>query len=329
MGHLIGGRLLGRVTLRSDGRSPGPEDDLRVVTKDVQLSEREIWTAEPVDFRFGSSYGRGREMHIRLTPGDDSRPSDSPGAERGRAGVVRADPRDRSAAPRAQSGENAAGASDGAAPPGAGSVSFSNGPMEISCNGPLQFDMSRQEATFRDHVDVWRIIPNSQSDLLTCELLTIHFAPKRENPANPASKEDGQEKALAGRPGAAMGPRRGGAGGARLARPKGFRPAASNWNTISGRAAISLESAVEAWMRQGSNEIHCPSLKYQPGPAGRLGQVLARGPGWFRGEKDPQPAGQLAAVAAARRVRNSRSKSRGVSRISCWSGRKARTRSFR
>ena len=57
--------------------------------------------------------------------------------------------------------------------------------------------------------------------------------------------------------------------------------------------SISLESTVEAWMRQGGNEIHCPSLKYQPGPAGRLGQVLARGPGWFRGQKDAKPAGQL------------------------------------
>ena len=59
-----------------------------------------------VDFRFGGSYGRGREMHIRLAPGDDSRPSDSPGPNVGGLESVRAEARDRSAAPRSQPGED-------------------------------------------------------------------------------------------------------------------------------------------------------------------------------------------------------------------------------
>ena len=93
---------------------------------------------------------------------------------------------------------------------------------------------------------------------------------------------------------------------------QGVQASGQQLHTISGRAAIVLESAAEAWMRQGSNEIHCSSLKYQPGPAGRLGQVLARGPGWFRGEKDPQPAGQFAAAAAAARRVETAAASRGA-----------------
>ena len=79
--------------------------------------------------------------------------------------------------------------------------------------------MARQEATFRDRVNVWRIIPNSQSDQLTCELLTIHFAPKRENAAKPASA-GGVKKKLSLADLEPQWIRRGRPGGARFARPR-------------------------------------------------------------------------------------------------------------
>jgi hypothetical protein len=293
MGHLTGGRMLGPVTIRSDGRSPGPEDDLRVSTTDVQLSEREIWTTEVVDFRLGGNYGRGKEMHIRLAPGDDSRPSDSPGLNVGGlesfelSHII-----DRLHLEGNRAKTSPAQAAGRAPSSAAANANLSSGPMEISCHGPLQFDMARQEATFRDRVNVWQIIPNSQSDQLTCELLTIHFAPKRENPANPASKESDKKKSSLGD----LEPQWIRAEGEPVVFDSQFHGVQASGQQLEydiWTGSISLESTVEAWMRQGSNEIHSPSLKYQPGPPGRLGQVVARGPGWFRGQKDAKSTGQF------------------------------------
>ena len=69
IGRLLGGRLNGQITIRSGGKSPGPEDDLKVVTRDLTMSEELIETEHEVDFRLGSSYGRGRRMRIKLLPG--------------------------------------------------------------------------------------------------------------------------------------------------------------------------------------------------------------------------------------------------------------------
>ena len=68
IGRLVEGHFPGRVTIRSQGKLPGPEDDLMVVTRDVQLTEQHVWTMNAVDFRWGPHNGRGQEMHIRLLP---------------------------------------------------------------------------------------------------------------------------------------------------------------------------------------------------------------------------------------------------------------------
>jgi len=69
IGRLVAGTLEGQIVIRSAGREPGSEDDLWITTRDVQLTERSIWTAEPVFFRWGPHYGRGREFRISLIPG--------------------------------------------------------------------------------------------------------------------------------------------------------------------------------------------------------------------------------------------------------------------
>src|SRR5262249_34293055 len=59
IGKLIGGELLGDVEIRSDQREIGPEDDLRITTRNVALNQSEITTPEEVEFRLGPHYGRG------------------------------------------------------------------------------------------------------------------------------------------------------------------------------------------------------------------------------------------------------------------------------
>ena len=69
VGRLVGGRLKGKVTIRSDWKEPGPEDDLLITTSDVRLTEQTISTPNPVDFRWGPHFGRGRDMVIKLLAG--------------------------------------------------------------------------------------------------------------------------------------------------------------------------------------------------------------------------------------------------------------------
>ncbi len=66
IGRLMGGRLSGPITIRSQGKQPGPEDDLLIRTNDVELNEQEISTPNPVEFTWGKNSGRGQDMHIKL-----------------------------------------------------------------------------------------------------------------------------------------------------------------------------------------------------------------------------------------------------------------------
>jgi hypothetical protein len=71
IGRLIGGQLTGRITIRSGGRLPGPEDNLLITTRDVQLAEGKVTTPHAVEFRYGPHYGRGAQMQITLLSGDE------------------------------------------------------------------------------------------------------------------------------------------------------------------------------------------------------------------------------------------------------------------
>ena len=47
VGRLMGGQLNGQVTIHSDWKEPGPEDDLWIVTSEIMLNEQTISTPSP------------------------------------------------------------------------------------------------------------------------------------------------------------------------------------------------------------------------------------------------------------------------------------------
>jgi hypothetical protein len=288
IGRVTGGTLIGPVTIRSQGRTA--EESLRIDTRDVELSERHVWTPNPVDFRFGHSYGRGREMHIHLLPGEPPKGAGQTAPSLGglesfeMAHVERLhlEPNAPKKPPASSAAPVAGPAGPGPVPPALGS----DAPLEIACHGPMHFDMATMEATFRDQVDVLRLVPNGPGDQLGCELLTIYFAPKRTLSASTAKKPPPKQPRLAD-----LEPRRIQAEGdpatlcARSQRleASGQRLQYDLWN-----GQVALDSTAESWLRQPPNEIHARSLHYQPATtAGRLGLVTAPGPGWFRGLMDP------------------------------------------
>ena len=69
IGKLVGGVMMGPITIRSDQRLPGPQDDLLInTTRRRELIGDRIVTPHPVDFRLGPNRGNGRELEIRLAP---------------------------------------------------------------------------------------------------------------------------------------------------------------------------------------------------------------------------------------------------------------------
>jgi hypothetical protein len=65
LAKLIGGHLRGQVTIRGTPTAPGAEDDIEIVTRDVELDELEVRTVETVQFRYGRSSGSGRGLTPR------------------------------------------------------------------------------------------------------------------------------------------------------------------------------------------------------------------------------------------------------------------------
>ena len=72
LARLIGGSLRGQVTIRGTASAPGAEDDVEIVTRDVELEDLEVRTAEMVQFRYGRSTGSGRALLARLLPRADA-----------------------------------------------------------------------------------------------------------------------------------------------------------------------------------------------------------------------------------------------------------------
>lgn len=316
IGRLIGGRLAGNITIRSNGKLPGPEDDLIATTKDVVLTEEEITTPHPVDFRLGPNYGSGADMHIKFLPGDRQG-----GARHGpniagiesfqlnhlkqlhlvAAGGGLLPTGDKSArgqtpnmaGPLGMLSQQPNGRSEkpGQSRPGAAGL-----PVELACRGPFRFDVVQQLATFSDHVDVLQIHPDGPSDQLQCELLSIYFARSRNAVPTVAQVKGGEPKPEASGSSSSfdLQPRRVEAQGTPVVivapsqdfQARGERAEFDLWNQ-----RVALSGNEEVFLRQGPNEIHARSVVYQPAPNGRLGQAAAQGPGWLRGH---MAAGQAA-----------------------------------
>ncbi len=272
IGRLEHGVLNGQITIRSDMRQPGPEDDLTLVTQNVQLTESRIWTGDAVRFRLGANHGHGQQMEIRLLPRSASVPENGAGF----AGLQSLElvkqvkmhlAFDR---PGLLPGEDSS-AAKGPQPP-----------VEVTCRGPFHFNLIRQVATFEDQVNVLRLNPDGPSDQLTCELLSIFFEKPNDDPKTlPAATANRRQPSKAplkptivearGAPVVVRSPSTG--GGARCQRLK---------YDLASRT-LSLDDEKEIVLVQHNREIHAPALEYQLHPErGRLGRLWASGPGWLQ-----------------------------------------------
>lgn len=312
IGRLVGGLLVGTVTVRSAGRLPGPEDDVWAVTRDLQLTDEGLWTPHDVEFHYGPHFGRGAKLLVKFLPGQRGT-ADSHGLNVG--GIESLElrhverlylaPRPGSGAPGEKSPASPAASAgvSGPAPQGPNAPPFSSlaglGPLEVTCRGPLRFDVARQLATFEDRVRLQRLNRRGPADELQCEVLAIAFG--RRRPPAPSSGPEDQGHGLFD-----LAPRRVEARGrpAVIHAPSQDLDAQAEvfqYDLLTRRlslhplAGIPDAPAAAVAVRQAGNEIHAPSLEYQLGERGQWGQATAPGPGWVRVEVKDRPGQPLVA----------------------------------
>ncbi len=199
MGRLVGGTLTGEVVIRSEGKSPGPEDDLRVVTRDLKLTTTTVTTNERVNFEYGPNHGEGTELEMRLLPEDERRDTawgriQSLTLKHDISLDLVVQPRTADSvggwSPLGRSGAGPQGAGpQGAGPQGAGPPEFSperpivvggGSPVKLRCRGPFELNAVDNVAVFQRRVVVTRQQPGGAAatappDKLTCHRLELHI----------------------------------------------------------------------------------------------------------------------------------------------------------
>jgi lipopolysaccharide export system protein LptA len=288
-GRLTGGQLNGQVTIHSDWKDPGPEDDLWIVTSKITLNEQTISTKETVDFRWGPHSGRGQGMTIKLLA-DQSRAAKAAKATSGMkfSGIEFFE---LSHVERLRLDLEQATPTSGDKP--------DHAPIDITCRGPFRFDAVGHVATFREQVDVMKLNPVGPADQLECDLLSIFFIPPPRQKPRAAAKKGVKSDApfdlvpqkieARGNPVVARVPSMKEHGG--IVTVRGPR---LEYDKLANN--IVLDGDSEVCLQQGANEIHARNIHYQSAGQDRLGQVTAQGPGWLRGQSPDRPNQQLEVV---------------------------------
>jgi hypothetical protein len=303
VGRLEKGELQGRVTIRSEGKSPGPEDDLRVVTRDVDVNEERIFTKHDVDFRLGRNHGRGRQMWIHFLSDPDKKGTKQRGPNVDGIESIKILHLEQLSLHLDDQGLLPGGqgtAGDRAIQPAPEAAT--DLPIEVKCRGPFQFDAIEQVATFEDHVTVLRSHPEGPSDQLNCETLSVYFARPRNSVPTPAEAgaDEPEPKSEAERfDRLEMRPRRIQASGTPVvvcAPSQGIeaRGEQLEYDLETGQLELDvLDDTQEVFLKQGPNEIHARWLQYQLVEGRRLGRAAAKGPGWLRAESEEKADQQL------------------------------------
>jgi hypothetical protein len=325
IGRLLGGFLKGEVVIFRRESRPGANDDIQVVTSNVQMDEQQVHTPHEVQFRFGRSYGSGRDLIISLLPAQDKSSKHGPAIggikslELVHVDKVHLHLAGRGLLPGLEQAQKAPDDTvtlhtGEISPAQAATFAAANQfgppdpPIEITCNGPFSFDAVDHVARFEEQVDVIRLNPEGPSDQLNCERLEIHFAER------PAVGDEPDNSANSGAAAANNRPRP-------APPPDGSFPALAPRQIIaSGHPVMVRSPSNEAWaqgdalsydivtrelrlhgeqpvvLRNATSHVQAPAILYQPLPDSQLGRVWASGPGSFRGKLSPDKPGTLQAT---------------------------------
>ncbi len=283
LGKLLGGRLVGEVTMWSRPSAAGAADDIHIVTRNVQMNSQQIWTPHDVRFRYGRHTGRGRDLMINLTTnesGDVRRlPSETPMRLRSLE-LVHLD----------QLTLASIGSADTAKQPGRepSAAAQPNAPiaLHVRCEGPLLFDFVGGSATLKKKVSIQRVGGADQPDWLTCELLALQFRSQKKPPADATATKPAvlagaswrqpafelSQIAALGNPAILNAPSR------------SIHAQAEKLELHLSHNLILLQDSQQAVLSYGVHTFRGPRMQYHLDPEGGPGRAEIRGAGEYRGE---------------------------------------------
>ncbi|NOY29998.1 MAG: hypothetical protein GXP28_07405, partial [Planctomycetes bacterium] len=276
-GRLQWGQLMGDITVRSDMREPGPEDDLLLTTRDVTMNEDLIRTDSKVDLRLGPHWGRGRELEIRLVAIERAQSRDS---QPSLGGVDSLEIRHEVEAQFSPGTTQIFGETQTFGEQRPASTPTASPPVRVTSEGPFRFDFAHQVASFSKKVKLVQRYPQGQVDQLLSEQLKFYFA------KDMGSDEDAAASELGGfLPGSieALGT---------AAEPVVLDSQSQQATARCQRMRIEVDSrritldqGNEVVLTYQGSEIRARQLRYQTPPAGssqKIGTLLAAGHGWLR-----------------------------------------------
>jgi hypothetical protein len=311
VGAIQHGEFPGKITIRSDMRDPGPEDDLLIETTDLEMNSTLLYTQNEVRFRLGPNVGGGREMEIRLQEEETAK---------ARAGLkivsvqsleifrevrLRLHLGTKSLLPG--HGDEVDAEKDQEAAKGKGPAALlgdaSKPPVEVTCKGPFHFDFIKYIAGFDKDVEVWQVNPDGPADQLSCDKLDLCFARKQDALAPPPSADlEGSNRQRAdvrwlepdrviaeGYPVRITSP-------SRQAEVRGRRV-----QLLLRQRKVAIEGGDDVSIAYGPNVLKAPNIQYQDPGVGdsgvdagtKIGTFRAFGPGTLNYTPDPTKPDQV------------------------------------
>jgi hypothetical protein len=294
-GKVQHGTLEGDVTIRSDMREPGPQDDLLLTTQQLNINEDGIHTLSPVDMRLGPHQGFGRELEIRFMKTEGS-------SGLGIGGIygkfeeltVKHD-----VAVKVAPGKMSFFGDPSPAATAAAAARTPGPPIHIQSAGPFRIDFAAEVASFTDQVQVRQTHPDGKRDDLQAAELKLFFT--RTSKWN--AGDDGVTPTGAGTESMAFEPASIEALGSPVVLTAQSHDAAARggrlyMNLIS--RTITLEQSEEVALSYQGAEINATTIQYTLPPQGsnqRVGTMTASGAGRMQAVVDPNNPHQVLDVS--------------------------------
>ncbi|WP_145097030.1 hypothetical protein [Anatilimnocola aggregata] len=279
-GRLIGGRLPGEITIFSPPSKPDANDALQLTTRNLQMDAQRAFTPHDVDFQYGDSFGRGRDLTLFL------KPSEKNGAETAIGGIstlqlsrierLHLDLPGQGFMPTLPGAEGANPA-----------ATKRKAPIEITCRGIFVFDFEQRLAAFDDQVEITRLLPGALPDRLTCSRLRLYLGGDEDKGAT----EDKLAVAVPPGQAPAIDPMRAVAVAKIVATGNpvilegpstGLYVKAARMELTPPLRRLALESGQglkQVSLRQGPHAFDAVELQYEMSATGGLGRLWAAGPG--------------------------------------------------
>jgi hypothetical protein len=324
IGRPVAGMFPGEITIRSDMREPGPQDDLLITTRDLQLNDLLLVTDADVDIRLGANRGHGRRLEMKLlresTPSSPTSGLAVAGVEwleiledvrveleLGKLNPLRDEARDKVVNAEANRSIYLTAAHEpltgpqldiNAAPPitdRQSPSSSSEPPVQITCSGAFRFDLLKFLVAFQQDVRVSQLNLQGQSDQLTCRELRLHLGDEQGDAADLSPEEDVElgrrQRAVLSK----LRPYLLEAVGDPVRIDSPARGAMVRGVKLEFRIpdrTFNVEGS-PAQMVYGPNEIQAPRIRYRhPLPTENIavGELWMAGPGWLRAvPKETEP----------------------------------------